>query len=93
MVLMQQVEDVGHLVVPAHARQQPHLGTRERRSSNRRRPRRLDKVGGTHQQAEVLPRSQVGVAKVAGSLENSDDALHVTGEAEAVVSHDQQLHD
>lgn len=50
-------------------------------------------MGRTHQQAEVLPWSQVGVAKVAGSLEDSDDALHVTGEAEAVVGHDQQLYD
>lgn len=50
-------------------------------------------MGGTYQQAEVLTRSQVGVAKVAGSLEDPDDALHVTGEAEAVVGHDQQLYD
>lgn len=49
-------------------------------------------VSGRDQQAEVLSWSQVGVAKVTGSLENSDDTLHVTGEAEAVMSHDQQLY-
>lgn len=47
----------------------------------------------THQQAEVLSRGEVGVADVTGGLQDSDDALHVAGEAEAVVGNDQQLHD
>lgn len=47
----------------------------------------------THQQAEVLSWGEVGVADVTGGLEDSDDALHVAGEAEAVVGNDQQLHD
>ena len=40
----------------------------------------------------MLSGGEVGVAEVAGDLQHSDDPLHVTGEAEAVVSHDQQLH-
>lgn len=47
----------------------------------------------TYQQDVVMPRSQVGVANVAGDLQDSDDALHVAGEAKAVVGNNQNLHD
>lgn len=47
----------------------------------------------SYQQAVVLPRGQVGVANVASDLQDADDALHVAGEAEAVVGDDQELHD
>lgn len=47
----------------------------------------------SYQEAVVLPRGQMGVANVAGDLQDSDDALHVAGEAEAVVGDDQKLHD
>lgn len=47
----------------------------------------------SYQEAVELPRGQMGVANVAGDLQDSDDALHVAGEAEAVVGDDQELHD
>lgn len=40
----------------------------------------------------MFSRGKVGVAEVTGGLEHSDNPLHVTGEAETVVSHDQQLY-
>lgn len=94
---MQQVEDVRHLVISADTRQQPHLQTHKFIKPQESHQIRTTGscfvcVSGRDQQAEVLSWSQVGVAKVTGSLEDSDDTLHVTGEAEAVMSHDQQLH-
>lgn len=41
----------------------------------------------------MLSWGQVGVAEVPGRLQNPDDPLHVAGETEAAVGHDQQLHD
>lgn len=41
----------------------------------------------------MLSWGEVGVADVTGGLQDSDDALHVAGEAEAVVGNDEQLHD
>lgn len=49
-------------------------------------------VEGGYQQTVVLSWGEVGVAEVTGSLEHPDDPLHVTGETETVVGHDQQLH-
>lgn len=93
---MQQVEDICHLVISADTSQQPHLHTHKFIKPQESHQLRIGSwfvcVSGWDQQAEVLSWSQVGVAKVTGSLENSDDTLHVTGEAEAVMSHDQQLH-
>lgn len=40
----------------------------------------------------MLSWSEIGVAEVTGGLEHSDNPLHVTGETETVVSHDQQLY-
>lgn len=48
--------------------------------------------GGAHQQAVTFAVGQVGMAKVPGSLEDSHDTFHVTGDAEAVVRKDEQLH-
>lgn len=45
-----------------------------------------------HQQAVVLSWSQVGVAEMTSSLENSNNSLHVASETETAVSHNQQLH-
>lgn len=45
-----------------------------------------------YQQAVVLSWSQVGMAEVTGSLEHSHNALHVTGETETVMSHNQELY-
>lgn len=52
----------------------------------------MDLCLGAHQQAVVPSWSQVGVAEVTGGLEHSHDPLHVAGETETVVRHDQQLH-
>lgn len=95
MVLMQKVEDVRHLVIPADTGQQAHLHTPQwiDQMKNERRRSVCGSVGGAYQKAEVLSWGQVGVAEVAGGLQHSDDPLDVTGETETVVSHDQQLHD
>lgn len=47
----------------------------------------------SYQQAVVLSRCEVGVAQVTGRLQHPDYTLHVTGEAEAVMGHNQQLYD
>lgn len=49
-------------------------------------------VGGFYQQTELLSWGEVGVAEVTRGLEHPDDPLHVTGETETVVGHDQQFH-
>ncbi len=105
MVLMQQVKDVRHLIIPADTCQQTHLHahthththtyTHARTSKCLRQmtesPQAGGSVGGAYQQVVVLSRGQVGVAQVTGGLQHSDYALHVTGETEAVVSDNQQL--
>lgn len=45
-----------------------------------------------HQQPISLPMGQMCVAEMSGCLQDLDDALHVTGETEAVMCQDKQLH-